>query len=97
MCLADFILSTTNFLFPNSQGVLSLYVVGHFYSKTMCKYICEQSVEKVAESKDVVVTWIGKKELGLVSYIAKKLGFLSPSSKLTSPCQYSLDTDFSLC
>lgn len=79
MCLAGFILSTTNFLFSNSQGGLSLYVVRHFYSKTVCKYISEQSVE----SKDLVVRWIDKKELGLVSYIAKKLGFWSPSSKLT--------------
>lgn len=66
MCLADFILSTTNFLFSSSQEVLSLYVVGNFYSKTMCKYICEQSVEKVAESKAIVVRWIAEKELGLV-------------------------------
>lgn len=78
MCLADFI--STNFPFSNSQGALSLYVVGHFFSKTMCKYICEQSVEKVGESKDVVIRWIGQKELGLVSCIAKKLGFWSPFS-----------------
>lgn len=90
-------MSTTNFLYPNSREVLSFYVVGHFYSKTMCKYICEQSVEKVAESIDVVVRWRGKKELELVSHIAKKLGFLSPSIKLPSPYQYGLDTDFSLC
>lgn len=68
MCLAGFMLSTTNFLLFNSQGVLSLYVVGNFYSNTMCKYICEQSVEKVEESKDIVVRWIAEKELGLVMY-----------------------------
>lgn len=71
-------------------------LLGTFIPK-LCASISVNRVEKVAESKDVVVRWIGKKELELVSYIAKKLGFLSPSSKLPSPYQYGLDTDFSLC
>lgn len=97
ICLADFILCTTNFLFSNSQGVLSLYALGHFYSKTLCKYICEQSVEEVTEAKDLVVRWIDKKELGLVSYIAKKLGFWSPSSKLTCTLPVQSGYRFLIC
>lgn len=58
--------------------------VGHLYPKTLCEYICEGSVEKEAVSQDVVKKGIGKKELGMVSCIVKKLGFSSPSSNPTS-------------
>lgn len=50
----------------------------------VCEYICEVSVKKEAVSQDVVIKGIGKKELGMVSCIVKKLGFSSPSSKPTS-------------
>lgn len=65
-------------------GVCHYVFFGHLYPKTLCEYICEVSVKKEAVSQDVVIKGIGKKELGMVSCIVKKLGFSSPSSKPTS-------------
>lgn len=72
MCLADFIPSTTNFLSPNSGFFCHYVFVGHLYSKTLCEYICEESAEKEAESKDALIKGVGKKELGMVLCVAKK-------------------------
>lgn len=45
-------------------------LLGIFIPK-LCASASVNSVEKVAESKDIVVRWLGKKELGLLSCIAK--------------------------
>jgi len=56
--------------------------VGCLYSKTLHDYICEESVEKEAESKDAVIKRTGRKELGMVLCLAKKWGFWLPPVSL---------------
>lgn len=77
-----------------------MYLLGIFITK-LCEYNC---VKKEVESKDVVIKGIGKKELGMLFCIAKKLGFFASSNKPVSTLQnYHLQpgssgcVQFSLC